>query len=245
MTGQPKLFSLIDKAIHDYDMLPKGSRVLIGASGGKDSTLLVEYFAHRLRRFAHGNADFSVTALYIQSDFAPPFNPELKALFASWNIELVELPVDVLERLKPGKKMSCWWCSTQRRTELIRYAMAHGYDTLALGHHLDDILETLLMNMLVKSELSTMPPVLAYDKYPLRIVRPLCLLPVSRIVEHASEEDWQSVTCTCTYQDNSGRKAARARLAALTDGDEAKKRHLYNALSNIKQQYLPVPVQPV
>ena len=151
---QPKLFSIIDKAIFEYQMIEEGDRILIGASGGKDSTALVEYFARRKRQ---GREKFDFTALHVSTEIAPPFDPGLRQLFASWGVEPVVIPVGVLERLKPGRSMNCWWCSTQRRTELNEYAMANGYNKIALGHHLDDILETLLMNALGKGELSTMP----------------------------------------------------------------------------------------
>ncbi len=235
---QPKVFSLIDKAIHDYNMLPDGARLLIGASGGKDSTLLVEYFAARLRRFSSA-APFSVTPLYVQSDFAPPFNAELKTLFTAWGTPLEQINVDVLARVKSGKKMNCWWCSTQRRGALLNYALEHGYTHLVLGHHLDDILETLLMNMLEKATLSTMPPVLQYDNYPLKVIRPLCYLPVSAIQAYAEEQGWQRVVCTCSYQDNSGRKAARRRLSLLTGDDDAVKMRLFRSLQHVQSQYLP------
>ena len=237
---QPHLFSLIDKAIYDYAMLPPGCKVLVGASGGKDSTLLVEYLANRLRRSSSpGRRDFSFTAVYFQTDFAPPFNVDLKRLFAEWGVDFVERQVDVLGRLKPGRKMSCYWCSTQRRTELIRYAVAHGYDAIALGHHLDDILETLLMNMLGAGKLSAMPPVLQYQKYPLKILRPLCYAPVRQISEYAAQAGWKKVTCTCNYQDNSGRKEMRRRLDLLTAGDERAKIRLFSALKHINAEYLP------
>lgn len=235
--GQPLLYSLIDKAVHEYNMLPSGSRVLVGASGGKDSTLLAEYFANRMKRRT-GN-DFSFTAVYVRSDFSPPFNAELNEFFCGKGISLEEIQVDVLGRLKPGRKMNCYWCSMQRRTELIRYALDNGYDTIALGHHLDDILETLLMNMLGKSVLSTMPPVFQYEKYPLSIIRPLCYAPVDMIVQYAKEQGWHSLTCTCEYQENSGRKEMRRRLDALTDGDADKKMRLFNSLRNIQHEYLP------
>ena len=140
---QPKLFSIIDKAIFEYQMIEEGDRILIGASGGKDSTALVEYFA---RRKLQGREKFDFTALHVSTEIAPPFDPGLRELFASWGVEPVVIPVGVLDRLKPGRSMNCWWCSTQRRTELNEYAMANGYNKIALGHHLDDILETLLMN---------------------------------------------------------------------------------------------------
>ena len=238
--GQPHLFSLIDKAIFDYKMLPKGCKILIGASGGKDSTLLVEYFANRMRRFSSKEtADFSFSAIYFQTDFAPPFNSELKKLFAKWGVDFIEKKVDVLGRLKPGRKMSCYWCSTQRRTELIRYALGNGYDAIALGHHLDDILETLLMNMLGAGKLTAMPPVLQYEKYPLKVLRPLCYAPVRQIVEYADASGWQKITCTCDYQDNSKRKEMRSRLEQLTAGDEQSKIRMFTALKNINPTYLP------
>jgi len=235
--ANPALFRVIDHAVEKYAMIEEGDRILVGASGGKDSTALVEYFASRLiRRFG---PRFSVTALHIASDIGSPLDPVLAARFAEWGVPLVTEHVDVTGRLKPGKKMNCWWCSTQRRTELNNYAMREGFNKIALGHHLDDILETLLMNALVKGELSTMPPRLTYEKYPVTIIRPLCLADIPMIVRHATAQGYISSTCTCSFQDNSGRKKARGKLEALTGGRYAEKRKLFDALSNIKSAYLP------
>lgn len=233
---QPFLFRMIDKAVYDYNMIEDGDKILIGASGGKDSTALVQYFATRKKR---ANSNFDFTALHIQSEITPPLNPELKNLFLSWGVDCQSIDVDVLGRLKENRKMNCWWCSTQRRTELIHFALSNGYTKLALGHHLDDILETLLMNMLNKREISTMPPRLNYDNYPLTIIRPLCYADINQIVQHGKEQNYISTTCTCSYQDNSGRKDARSKLEHLTDGDLRKKRHLFDSLKHIAPEYLP------
>ncbi len=235
--SQPKLFSIIDKAIFDYKMIEPGDRILIGASGGKDSTALVEYFANRAKR---KDANFTFTAIHIETDFeACTMNPRLRQQFKDWNVEVLNYFVDVENRVKEGFKMSCYWCSQQRRNELVHYAVKHGYNKIALGHHLDDILETLLMNMLTKAELSTMPPRLDYKKYPLSLIRPLCYVDVETIKEHAKEAGYISTTCTCMYQDNSGRKDARARLEALTHGDRRAKEKMLNSLRNINREYLP------
>ncbi|MBP5443410.1 MAG: tRNA 2-thiocytidine biosynthesis protein TtcA [Treponema sp.] len=235
--SQPKLFSLIDKAVYDYKLIEKGDRILIGASGGKDSTALVEYFANRLKRKTD---DFSFTAIHIETDFEGcTMSPRLREQFKSWNVDAVNYFVDVQNRIKEGHKMNCYWCSTQRRNELISYALKNGYNKIALGHHLDDILETLLMNMLFKAKLFTMPPRLDYKKYPLTIIRPLCYADVETIKEHASDAGYISTTCTCMYQDNSGRKDARARLQALTQGDRRAKEKLFESLRNINTEYLP------
>ena len=234
--AQPKLFRIIDKAVFEYNMIEDGDRILIGASGGKDSTALVQYFAARKKQ---NREHFDFTALHVATEISPSLDPKLLSLFASWGVKPVIIPIEVLGRLKSGKKMNCWWCSTQRRTELNNYAIAQGFNKIALGHHMDDILETLLMNALQKGELSTMPPRLKYDKYPVTIIRPLCFADVDTIIDHARQEAYISSTCTCTYQDNSGRKTARSRLAALTDGNAKEKRRLFGALRNVRVEYLP------
>ena len=135
--------------------------------------------------------------------------------------------------------MNCWWCSTQRRTELLNYAIEHKFNKIALGHHLDDILETLLMNMLERGELSTMPPKLSYKNYPVTILRPLCYVGEKTLVDYALQKGFASSVCTCDYQDNSGRKKARLLLEGLTGGNDAKKMRLFLSLKNVRSEYLP------
>lgn len=235
---QPKLFRIIDRAVHDYELIEDGDNILVGASGGKDSTALIEYFAARQKQ---RREHFTFTALHIQTEFAPPLCAELRSLFASWGVPFAVVPIEVLSRLKKGKSMNCWWCSTQRRSELNSYAIEHGFNKIALGHHLDDVLETLLMNALTKGELSTMPPRLTYQKYPVTVIRPLCMASVDTIIEHAKTQNYHSVTCTCDYQNNSGRKEARKRLFDLTHGNKAEKERLFMALRNVKTEYLTYP----
>ncbi|MCR4580784.1 MAG: tRNA 2-thiocytidine biosynthesis protein TtcA [Treponema sp.] len=235
MKKAPKLSSLIDKAIFDYGLLEKGDRLLIGASGGKDSTALIKYFAERSLR---PSCDFQYLALNIQSDFAPAFPEEIKKLFDEWKVPFLSLPVNILERVKSGQKMSCWWCSTQRRTELINYALANGFNKIVLGHHMDDILETFLMNMLNKGELAAMPPLLKYDNYPLSVIRPLCYVSEERLIAEAEKENYALFTCSCNYQENSTRKEARKKLEELTGGDQLCKERMLAALKNVDSRYL-------
>lgn len=234
--SQPKLFRIIDKAVFDYHLIEEGDRILVGASGGKDSTALVEYLAARQKQHRE---NFEFTALHVESGLGESLSSGLLAQFAAWGVVPEVVNADVLARLKPGHRMNCWWCSTQRRTELNNYAIEHGYNKIALGHHLDDILETLLMNALVKGELSTMPPRLKYLKYPVTVIRPLCYADVDSIITHAKAAGYISSTCTCTYQDNSGRKEARKRLEDLTHGSAQEKQKLFQALKNVRTDYLP------
>ncbi|WP_024467202.1 tRNA 2-thiocytidine biosynthesis TtcA family protein [Treponema pedis] len=234
--ANPKLFRTIDRAVFDYKMIEENDRILLAASGGKDSTALAEYFSMRIKR---PNPKFTVHAMHIASDVAPEFSSEIIKCFDEWNIPLTVKKISVLGRLKPGEKMNCWWCSSQRRTELNKFAMENGFNKIALGHHIDDILETLLMNSLQKGILATMPPVLKFDKYPVTIIRPLCLADLSMIIRHAEEAGYICSTCTCTFQENSVRKTARSRLAGLTGGSYKLKINLFNSLKNILPKYLP------
>lgn len=236
MKREPKLSSLIDKAVFDYSLIEKGDRILIGASGGKDSTALIEYFAQRSKR---PDCNFEYKALHIKSDFSPAYPSGIQNLLEKWNVPFESIDVDILQRVKKGQKMSCYWCSTQRRTELLNYAIKNGYNKIALGHHMDDILETFLMNMLNKGELSTMIPKLKYENYPVTIIRPLCYIAEERLIKQAKEEGYSGFTCTCNYQDNSTRKESRIMLETLTGGDLSKKEKIFAALKNVQKDYLP------
>lgn len=231
---------LVAKAIKDYGMLREGDRVLLGASGGKDSTTLAWALSRR-RRWERPR--FELEALRIASDVPGGGMDAASAagmaeLYRQWGIPLHVLDVPVVGRLKPGQTMNCYWCSTQRRTELIRWALSGSFTSIALGHHLDDLLATLLMNMTKKGELATMPPALQYGKYPLQVIRPLALVEERSIRGFAAEMGWLSTTCTCAWGADGERAEYQRRLEVLTGGTEEGKRNLLRSLSNQKSGYL-------
>lgn len=228
---------LVVKALKTWNMVRPGERILLGASGGKDSAVLARDLALKKRQ---GRLDAELVGLHVRSDFTPDtLTDRLAAEYESWGVPLVVVDVAIMGRLKPGRTMNCYWCSTQRRTELIRYAMDNGFSAVALGHHLDDVLETLFMNMMRKGELSTMPPVLAYRKYPLRVIRPLYFVEEKQIVQLASSLGILSATCSCGYNDHSARDATRQRIEALTGGSYDVKRTILESLRHVNAEYLP------
>ena len=235
--SNPPIYRAIDKAISDYSMIEKGDRILLAISGGKDSTVMAEYFYQRKKRC---NSDFEVIAFHVGTKgIAPILSKELEAKFEEWGIKLIKKDIDVFSRLKDGKKMNCWFCSTQRRLELSLMAQKMGCKKIALGHHLDDVLETLIMNMLGKKSLFTMPPTLKFQKFPITIIRPLCLCDEMSIIKHATNSHYICATCTCSYQKNSSRKDAKKRIQALTSGSYKLKRNIFESLHNINVDYLP------
>jgi len=216
------------KAVLGQKLINDGDRILIAASGGKDSTVLAWALAS-IRPALKVN--YELAALHISTDFCACCKKAVIAQrFAEWGIPFTDLFVPVIGRLKEGRKMNCYWCSTQRRTELLKYAIEHNFNKIALGHHLDDIIETFFMNLCAKGEISSMPVLLEYRKYPVSLIRPLAWLEERQIIECAAANDILKTACTCPYGVNSQRRDMRQRIAALTGGSGAVKRRILRAL---------------
>jgi tRNA 2-thiocytidine biosynthesis protein TtcA len=221
---------MVVKATVERKLIEEGDRILIGCSGGKDSTVLA-WALSSIRPALKIN--YELAAIHIASDFdGCSAESVLASRIRGWDIPFTELFVPVVGRLKEGRKMNCYWCSTQRRTELLNYAMEHGFNKIALGHHLDDILETFMMNMMNKGELLAMPIRLKYSKYPVSLIRPLAYLEERQIIEYADETGILKTACTCPYGIKSARRDVRNRIRDLTDGSGAAKRRMLEALSS-------------
>ena len=220
---------LVVKAIIERKLIQGGDRILIAASGGKDSSVMAWTLAGIRRAL---KIDYGLQALHISSDFCSCCKKSiLAARLGEWGIPFTDLSVPIIGRLKDGRKMNCYWCSTQRRTELLKYAMEKGFNKIALGHHLDDIIETFFMNLCGKGLLSAMPMNLSYRKYPVTIIRPMGYLEEKQIIACAAEQNILKAACTCPYGINSGRRDMRAQISAFTGDSGAVKRRILSALS--------------
>jgi tRNA 2-thiocytidine biosynthesis protein TtcA len=230
------------KVVMERSLIKEGDRILIAVSGGKDSSVLA-WALTSIRPALKIN--YELQALHISTDFCACCKKSILTRWLDeWNIPFTDLFVPVIGRLKEGKEMNCYWCSTQRRTELLKYAVGNGFNKIALGHHLDDIIETFFMNICIKGELSAMPVLLQYRKYPVSLIRPLALLEEKQIIACAAEQNILKNACTCPYGQNSKRRVMRKRIAdftgAVNDGDDsgAVKRRILAALGNGEINYL-------
>ncbi|MDR0503076.1 MAG: tRNA 2-thiocytidine biosynthesis TtcA family protein [Treponema sp.] len=230
---------LVVKTVMERSLICDGDRILIAVSGGKDSSVLA--WALSAVRPAL-KISYDLSALHISTDFCACCKKSvLCGRLAEWEIPFNDLFVPVTGRLKEGRKMNCYWCSTQRRTELLKYAVENGFNKIALGHHLDDIIETFFMNLCSCGTISAMPILLKYRKYPVSLIRPLALLEEKQIIACAARQNILKAACTCPYGQNSKRGDFRRRIADFTgaspDSGEIKRRIL-NALGEGRIDYL-------
>lgn len=238
MTNQEKSINRkINQAILRYTMIESGDTIALAISGGKDSLTLAYFFSRMANSGYH--IDFNIKAVHIRTDFD---NSVEKSGFREYlkneGIPLTVVDVPVLERLKPGRKMNCYWCSSQRRMELMKFADGQGCNKIALGHHMDDILETFFMNMSYKGEMATMLPVMKFDHYEQTIIRPLAMVKEKEIIRFAEEQGIRQVSCTCGFDTQSKRREMRSVIEYMADKDEAIRDNLFKAMNNPVARYM-------
>jgi tRNA 2-thiocytidine biosynthesis protein TtcA len=224
------------RSVLDRSLICEGDRILIAVSGGKDSSVLA-WALSEIRPALKIN--YELSGLHISTDFCACCKKSvLSQRLEEWGIPFTDLFVPVIGRLKEGRKMNCYWCSTQRRTELIKYAIENGFNKIALGHHLDDIIETFFMNLCSKGTLLTMPVKLKYRKFPVTLIRPLALLEEKQIISCAAEQNIIKNACTCPYGQNSNRRDIRKKIADFIENNGDAKRRILKALGEGKIDYL-------
>lgn len=226
------------RALLSYGMIRRDETILIGVSGGKDSLTL----ARLLSRISKGfPVPFRVTAIHAKSEFSPSAaTDQVAALMEEWEIPFSIIPLPMLPSAEKSGTITCYQCSTQRRSLLLAQAQKRGIETVALGHHREDILETFLMNLFFKGEISTMLPNFFYDKFQMRIIRPLALIPEKEIIRYSNQYEWERFTCVCGLDVNSKRRSVRKLLDRLVEEEgESVLRSFYRALHNPRMDYLP------
>lgn len=182
-----RLKRLFNKACGDYALLQDDDRVLVAVSGGKDSMLLARLMAERSRLY---KPKISVAAAHVVMENIPyaAHGDYLRDYCHGLGIDLHVLHTR-FDPTTDRRRTPCFLCSWYRRKALFEYAAEHGFNKVALGHHQDDILVTLLMNETFEGSFSTMKPAMQMEHYPFTLIRPLCLTPEPLLKEVADAED--------------------------------------------------------
>ncbi len=235
---EKKLMTKINKTIQKYKLLEDGDKVLVGLSGGKDSLVLLKSLAWKKK---HSQINFTVTAIYIDI-LNIPYNANIQYLSTFCNeneIEFIHEKVLDDVDLKSSSKNPCFLCSWDRRKHLFSIAKKGSYQKLALGHHLDDAVETLLMNMMYQANISALPPTLSMFNGNLTIIRPLIETKESLIIDYAASQNFLPMIKTCPFEKKSSREFVRGLLKQMDENYDRSKNNIYISMTHIEKEYLP------
>ena len=232
-------FSKLMRAIVEFDMIQEGDRILIAVSGGKDSLALLELMAARVRvlkpRFSIVAAHVVMTNIPYQSDtqYLVDFAARLGV-----EMHIVETSFDATG---DTRKSPCFLCSWNRRKALFTIAQESGCNKIALGHNMDDFIETMLMNITFQGAFSAMAPLMQMRKFPISVIRPLCLVNENDIARYAQLAQYPPQTKNCPYERSSNRQQMKELLAQLEELNPEARYNLWSSMSNIQSELLPPP----
>lgn len=207
------LIKKVNKAVYEFGMIEDGDRIAIGLSGGKDSFSLLRLLDYRRRSVPE---KYELIALHVIGDARgpdmPPY-PELENWLILQKIDYAIRPTHLAE--KEILPMSCRRCTWNRRRTLFEMAKDHGCNKLALGHHLDDLAETVLLNLAHHGKLETIDPLRSFFDGAITIIRPLAFVPEKDIVTFASANNFPSPPPECPISRHSERKLMKSLLAEM------------------------------
>ena len=236
---QKRLRRQAGEAIVDFDMIREGDRVMVCLSGGKDSYTMLELL-RSLQRSAP--VRFELVAVHLDQK-QPGYPPEvLPAYLDSLDIEYHILEKDtysVVRSVIPEGKTTCGLCSRLRRGTLYGFASRIGATRIALGHHRDDIVETLFLNMFFGGKLKAMPPKLRSDDGEHVVIRPLAYCRESDIVRYAQARAFPIIPCNlCGSQENLQRVAIKRMLADWEKQYPGRTETIFRAIGNVAPSQL-------
>ena len=236
---QARIRGLVGKAIDDYSMIADGDRVMVCLSGGKDSYTLLDVLLS-LQRSAP--VKFELVAVNLdqkQPGFPAHVLPEyLGGLGVPYEI-LEQDTYSVVKRVVPEGRTMCGLCSRLRRGRLYRYAAENGITKIALGHHRDDIVETLFLNMFFGGRMKAMPPKLLSEDGRHVVIRPLAYVPEREIDRYARARQFPIIPCNlCGSQENLQRVQVKKMLAEWEREYPGRTETIFSALRNVSASHL-------
>jgi len=239
---QARLRGLVGKAIEDFGMIADGDRVMVCLSGGKDSYTLLDVLLS-LQRSAPVRFDLVAVNLdQKQPGFPAHVLPEyLTALGVPFEI-LEQDTYSVVKRVVPEGRTMCGLCSRLRRGRLYRYAAENGITKIALGHHRDDIVETLFLNMFFGGRMKAMPPKLLSEDGRHVVIRPLAYVPEREIERYARAREFPIIPCRlCGSQVNLQRVAVKRMLMEWEREFPGRTETIFSAMRNVAPSHLADP----
>ena len=236
------IFTKFCQAINEYDLLSPGDKVAVCISGGKDSMLMAKLF-QELKR--HNKIPFEIGFLVMD----PGYNKKNRALIES-NAKELGIPItifesQIFESVENIEKSPCYLCARMRRGHLYAKAKELGYNKIALGHHYDDVIETILMGMLYGAQVQTMMPKLKSTNFKgMELIRPLYFVREKDIIHWTEYNKLKFLQCACkftekhysgepTNEDASKRKKVKKLIASLAKDDPQIEYNIFKSVENV------------
>ncbi len=194
-----KIWTRFIRAINDYELVKEGDRIAVCVSGGKDSMLMAKLF-QELKR--HNKFDFQVRFLVMDPGYSPENRKVIENNARRLNIPITVFESDIFESVFHVEKSPCYLCARMRRGHLYNKARELGCNKIALGHHYDDVIETILMGMLYGSQIQTMMPKLHSTNFPgMELIRPMYLIREEDIKAWRDANGLHFIQCACKFTD--------------------------------------------
>lgn len=217
------IWSKFIKAISDYELIKENDNIMVCISGGKDSFLLAKCIQELIK---HGK--FPFTAHYVVMD--PGYNKVNRQLIEK-NAKLLNVPIEIFETnifdvTAKVEGNPCYLCARMRRGYLYSKAKELGCNKIALGHHFDDVIETILLSMFYGSEIKTMMPKLHSDNFEgLELIRPLYLIKESAVLAWKKYNELTFINCACRFTEN----------CSIVDDGTSKRKEMKNLVDNLRK----------
>lgn len=229
----------VGQAIADYSMIVDGDKVMVCLSGGKDSYALLDIL---LRLQARAPVRFELFAVHLdqkQPGYDPDVLPDyLRRIGVPFHV-IEQDTFSVVRRVIPQGKTMCSLCSRLRRGSLYTFAAENGFTKIALGHHRDDIVETLFLNLFHQGALKAMPPKLRADDGRNIVIRPLAYCAEADLADYAELRGFPIMPCNlCGSQENLERKNVKAMLAEWEKKNPGRIETIFRSIANVMPSQL-------
>lgn len=223
-----KIRRLFNKGCTEYGLLADGDKILLALSGGKDSLVMAQLMAERARIF---KPSIKVEATHVVMENIPykTDTDYMQDFCNKYGIKLHILST-YFDETTDERKTRCFLCARYRRKILFEFACKNGFNKVALGHHQDDFLATMLMNMLYEGSFHSMLPSMPMEHYPITMIRPLCLVPESIISTYAEAEQLVRQVSPCPYEDRTRRSEMERLSQTLCNLHPEARQSMWHAL---------------
>lgn len=225
------------KALHRYNLISDGDRIVVGLSGGKDSLTLMHMLSERQARVP---VAYDLFAVHIDPGFEGGFSEPLEAYCEKqgFNLRVEYTDYGLKGHSADNRENPCFLCSRLRRKRLFEIADELDCNKIALGHNKDDIIETLFMNICYAGEISTMVPSQSFFEDRFTVIRPLAFVDETLIKSFANDQKFPEFINPCPTASNSKRQEIKALLKELYRSNNKIKGNIFRAMSHIRMDYL-------